>query len=100
MLKPSNDSQSPPGGKQKSKPNWEAVTSVKRQEAIEQTKKQIQTKTTKNIAVALNTFVGKNNRNPAAAIEKMLNMKKVAAIVEHAQVTNPDEIEALKDKLE
>lgn len=44
--------------------------------------------------------MGKNNRNPAAAMEKMLNMKNVAAIVEHAQVTNPDEIEALKDKLE
>jgi hypothetical protein len=33
-------------------------------------------------------------------MEKMLNMKNVAAIVEHAQVTNPDEIEELKDKLE
>jgi hypothetical protein len=33
-------------------------------------------------------------------MEKMLNMRNVAAIVNQAQVSNPDQIDALKETIE
>jgi hypothetical protein len=33
-------------------------------------------------------------------MEKMLNMRNVAAMVDQAQVSNPDQIDALKETLE
>lgn len=48
----------------------------------------------------MNTLVGKNNKNPAAAMERMLNMKNTAALVENASLNNSLEIEALKETVE
>ena len=48
----------------------------------------------------MNTLVGKNNKNPAAAMERMLNMRNTAALVENASLNNSLEIEALKETVE
>lgn len=48
----------------------------------------------------MNTLVGKNNKNPAAAMERMLNMKNTAALVENATLNNSLDVEALKETVE